>query len=116
MSKLLAVTEAPDSMFAATGIRVTDGEVREVRLPTEPRSSDPSACFGPLWLRRDGPTVTALVEALRAITAPGYGLQGLLEDGASDAEVAEYWCKKAQRQQAIARAALAALGELAREN
>lgn len=57
----------------------------------------------------DSFTNTALVEALRRIAAPGHGLQGLLEDGASDAEIAEYWSKQALRFQSIAREALSAL-------
>lgn len=42
------------------------------------------------------------VEALNEIAKSGYGLQGLIEDKASDDEIANYWATECQARQAIA--------------
>ena len=47
-----------------------------------------------------------LREALERIAAHGYGLQSLVEDGASDTEIADYWMSEVGRRRHIARAAL----------
>ena len=49
-----------------------------------------------------------LREALEQIARTKYGLQGLLEDGESDQEIARYWSDLAHSYERIARAALAA--------
>ena len=50
----------------------------------------------------------ALAEALEKIAAPKFGLQGLIEEGAADNQIAAYWRKLAQGYEDQARAALKA--------
>ena len=56
------------------------------------------------------------MEALIKIAGHGYGLQGLLEDGASDSEIADYWMREVGRRQAIAKAILAELSSVSCAN
>ena len=48
-----------------------------------------------------------LREALERIKANRYGLQSLIEDGADEKTIAEYWANTVMEYQQIARAALA---------
>jgi hypothetical protein len=51
--------------------------------------------------------IAQLLEALEQIARPGYGLQGLLEDDATDEEICRYWADGVERLKEIASAALA---------
>jgi hypothetical protein len=51
----------------------------------------------------------AAVGALREIEAQRYGLQGLLEDGASEEDIQQYWANLVFQLQSIARSALQAV-------
>lgn len=47
-----------------------------------------------------------LRESLRRISSPQYGLQGLIEDGASEGEITQYWANLASSFATTARIAL----------
>jgi hypothetical protein len=72
------------------------------------------------WQLRDYPAIVAhitalerreatAVGALREIAAHRYGLQGLLEDGASEEDIQQYWANLVFQLQSIARSALQAV-------
>jgi hypothetical protein len=50
--------------------------------------------------------IERLRAALQRVAMPGYGLQGLIEDGATDEEQHRYWVDRCGSMRAIARRAL----------
>ena len=87
------MTEAPKLLYPAM-------PKRDVALPSRPPTLAEALAL---------PEVQALVESIRVIAAPTYGLQAIIEDGDNPEAREEYYASLCQKYRAIAFAALAKL-------
>lgn len=97
---------APDLEPVAWRHRFTVNGVEKWGYSTKKMWDDDLPLYPTLPAALAVPEVAALVEALRVIVAPQYGLQGIIEDGDNPEDRAEYYGRLVSRYQSVARSVL----------